>query len=110
MTKASVEFSFKGGFEGKAQTEFVMYYREYDQSDPHKASATYVGLTKYTGSLNGKTGSFVTEDRGTFAAGTASSVSTILPGSGTGDLKGISGKARAVATHSSSEFELEYSL
>jgi len=110
MTKASVEFAFKGEFEGQAQTEYVMFYREYDEKDPHKAAATYVGLTMYKGMLNGKTGSFVTEDRGTFEGGSANSVLTIITGSGTGDLKGITGTGTGIATQKTSRFELEYSL
>ena len=110
LTRASIEFAFKGGFDGKGLTEYVMFYKEYDGKDPHRSIATYVGLTRYDGTLNGKSGSFVTEDRGTFEGGEAKSVSTILPGSGTGDLKTISGIATSTSTQKTSEFVLEYNL
>ncbi len=110
MTRASVQFTFKGQFEGIGHTEYVMFYKKYDEEDPHAATANYVGLTRYEGKLNGKTGGFVTEDRGTFEEGAANTVSTILQGSGTQELKGISGNARVTATQKTAEFLLEYNL
>ena len=108
MTKASVDFAFKGQLEGTAQTEYLMFYTEYDDKDPHKSTAFYLGLTRFTGTLSGKTGSFVMEERGSFGAGAANSTSTIVSGSGTEQLKGITGNAKATATQKGSQFELDY--
>ena len=110
MTKASIEFTFAGQFEGKAQTEYIMFYKEFDSKDPHRSTATYVGITRYSGTLNGKSGTFVTEDRGTFEGGEARTVSTILDGSGTGDLKGIKGTTVGTSTQKTSEFTLDCTL
>jgi hypothetical protein len=110
MTKASVEFSFKGQMEGQGHTEYVMFYKETDEKDPHKSSAVYVGLTRFVGSVNGKSGSFVMEERGTFEGGAAKSTSTIVAGSGTGDLKDIAGSGYGISTQKSSELNLEYAL
>jgi hypothetical protein len=110
MTKASVDFSFKGPLEGKAQTEFLMFYESYDEKDPHKSTAIYIGLTNFTGTLDGKTGSFVMEERGTFKGGAANSTATIVAGSGTDQLKGITGSAQSSATQTGSQFELNYEL
>ncbi len=110
MTKASVEYEFKGQFEGRGQTEYVMFYKAYDEKDPHKSNALYVGLTQLKGTLNGNSGSFVVEERGTFEGGTASSIITIVPGSGTEQLKGITGSGKGSATQKSTHFELNYAL
>ncbi len=110
LTKASVTFSFKGQIEGQAQTEFVMFYKEYDEKDPHRSLAVYVGLTRFTGTLNGKSGGFVMEERGTFEGGAAKSTSTIVSGSGTGDLRDIAGSGYGISTQKSSEMNLEYAL
>jgi hypothetical protein len=110
MTKASVEFAFKGQLEGTAQTEFLMFYSEYNEKDVHKSTASYIGLTRFTGSLNGKTGSFVMDERGSFGDGTANAVATIVAGSGTEQLKGIAGSAKSWATQTGSQFELEYQI
>ncbi len=110
MTKASVEFTFKGQFEGLGKTEYVMFYKAYDEKDPHKSSAVYIGLTRLKGTLNGKSGSFVMEDRGIFEGGRASSVLTIVPNSGTEQLKGIAGSGKGSATQKGTQLELNYEL
>jgi hypothetical protein len=110
MTKASVEFTFKGQFEGLGQTEYVMFYKAYDEKDPHKSSAVYIGLTRLKGTLNGKSGSFVMEDRGIFEGGIANSVLTIVPNSGTEQLKGIAGSGKGSATQKGTKLELNYEL
>jgi hypothetical protein len=110
MTKASVEFAVKGELEGVALVEYLMYYSDYDDRDPHKSTAFYIGLTRFKGTIHGKSGSFVTEDLGKFDAGAATTKSTILPGSGTGELRGIAGSATSSATQQGSKFDLDYSL
>ncbi len=110
MTKATVEFAFKGELEGVASVEYLMFYSDYDERDPHKATARYIGLTRFKGTVHGKSGSFATEDRGQFQGGTATTESTIIPGSGTEALTGISGSAASSATQQGSKYNLEYRL
>ena len=110
ITKATITFAFKGQIEGTASVEYLMFYKDYDEKDPHKSTANYVGLIRLQGKLNAKVGSFVMEDKGTFEAGTARSSLTIVPGSGTGELKGITGKGTSVATPKDCNCELDYEL
>jgi hypothetical protein len=110
MTKASVAMSFSGELDGEASVEWLMYYKYSDEQDQHNSSAIYTGLTRFTGKLNGKSGSFVMEEHGTFIAGAANSVLTILEGSGTDQLAGISGNAKSQAKADGASFELEYEL
>jgi hypothetical protein len=110
MTKASVEYAIKGELEGVALVEYLMYYGDYDDRDPHKSTALYIGLTRFKGTVNGKAGTFATEDRGKFEGGTATTTSSIIPGSGTDDLRGIAGTAKSLATQRGSKLDLEYSL
>ena len=110
MTKASVEMVFTGVMEGKASVEWLMYYSDFDDKDMHKAVAQYTGLIRFEGNVEGKSGSFVMEDKGSYEAGEARSVSAIIPGSGTGELKTISGAAKSFATPKSCSIELDYSL
>ena len=110
MTKASVEYTFIGQFEGQGQTEYVMFYKEYDEKDPHKSTAVYIGLTRMKGTLNGKSGSFVMEDHGTFEGGIAKSELTIIPGSGTERLIGITGSGKGSATQKGAQLNLNYKL
>ncbi|GIF73515.1 DUF3224 domain-containing protein [Asanoa siamensis] len=72
--------------------ESLLYYRADGTSD-------YVSIMEITGSLGGRSGSFVLRGDGTFDGTTARGTSTIVPGSGTGELAGISGSAESVSTH-----------
>lgn len=110
LTRASVEFSFNGQMEGHGLVEYLMFYRFFDERDPHNASANYVGLIRFKGKLNGKEGSFTMEDRGAFEKAQAQSTLMIIPGSGTEELKGIVGTGTYVATSKSCRCELNYEL
>lgn len=108
LTKASVLYEFTGDLQGIASVEYLMFYRHYDPKDPHKSSATYVGLVHFDGVLLGKSGGFVFEDNGTFKAGEANSRLRIAEGSGTGSLKGIQGTGMYRANKDGFHLELDY--
>ena len=106
MTKASVVYQLSGDLAGAAHIEYLMFYRHSDPNDQHKASADYVGLVHFDGVLSGKTGSCALKDTGTFDAGEARSRLQIIEGSGTGQLKGISGSGLYVANQDGFTWEL----
>ena len=54
-------------------------------------SAGYVAIEHFTGSVDGKSGSFVLQHNGVMNKGDAQLTVTIVPDSGTGELTGISG-------------------
>ncbi len=108
MTKASVEYSMSGQIDGKAVVEYLMFYKYFDENDQHKSSATYIGLIRFVGKVQGKEGNFVIEDHGTFENGEASSTLQIIEGSGMGELKGIKGTGRYSANQEGAHFELDY--
>ncbi len=112
ISKASVILDFgKGGeIAGKATAEWLMFYKHADEKDQHNSSATFVGLMRFEGTLNGKSGSFVMEDHGTFDNGALKATLTILPGSGTEELANIRGTANYHSSSSSVAFEMEYEL
>ena len=108
MTKASAEFEMNGDLTGKASVEYLMFYKHFDEKDPHKADAVYTGLIRFTGSVNGKAGSFAMQDNGSFEGGTAKSTLQIISGSGTEELKGISGSGKYIANQDGFNIELDY--
>ena len=110
LTRTSAEFQYAGQLQGDGSVEYLMFYSSYDEHDPHKATAEHVGLIRFKGDLNGKAGSFVFEERGAFEAATAKSSLRILPGSGTDQLSGISGRGTSIATPKSCSIELDYQL
>jgi len=112
ITKASVELSFgdAGEIAGKATVEWLMFYKHSDEKDQHKSSASYVGLIRFDGKLNGRSGTFVMEDRGIFDSGALKAELDILPESGTGELAGIGGSAKYYTNASGIAFEIDYEL
>jgi hypothetical protein len=84
LTRASVKQTFSGDIVGAGTVEWLMAYR----SD---GTAEYVGLQVVTGSLGGKTGSFVVTTPGTYDGKGAAGTWTVLDGSGTGELTGLTG-------------------
>ena len=56
-----------------------------------QGSAAYVAIERITGTLHGRSGSFVIQHRGIMTRGAPDLVITVVPDSGTGELAGISG-------------------
>jgi hypothetical protein len=110
MTKASVEYAMSGEISGTVLTEYLMFYKYFDDKDQHKSSASYVGLMRFVGSMQGKEGSFVIQDNGAFDNGNAISTLHIMAGSGMGSFEGIQGSGRYFADQNGAQFELDYNL
>jgi hypothetical protein len=81
-----------GDLAADATCEAVMYYAA-------DGTNTYASLMHVTGTLDGRAGSFVLEGCGTYDGTTARLVSTVVEGSGTDGLVGITGRCESVSTH-----------
>src|SRR6266571_1731833 len=92
LTRGSVTKTFTGDIEGEGQVEYLMMYR----SD---GSATFVGLERVVGRLAGKAGSFVLQRTGVFEGGVARESYSVVPGSGTGELRGLRGEGVTAVGH-----------
>lgn len=77
---------------------------------PVKGSAGYVAIERVTGTLHGRAGSFVFQHSGTMDQGAQSLSITVVPGSGTGALAGISGTFKLRIVDGKHLYEFEYSL
>jgi hypothetical protein len=89
------EVALSGGGDGatvEGQWNALLYYHP-------DGTSTYVGFMHATGTLDGRTGSFVMVGQGTFDGTTARMTSDIIPGSGTDGLAGITGRAEHESTH-----------
>jgi hypothetical protein len=109
-TKATIEFTFSGDIEGKADVESLMFYSSFDPKDPHQAKAHYVALMRITGKVKSKSGSFSLIDNGIFESGVATSKVTVVPESGTGELSTISGSGTYKADQKGCVMELDLAL
>ena len=75
-----------------------------------KGSGAYVAIEKVTGTLKGRKGSFVLQHMGTMAQSVPQLTITIVPDSGTDELKGISGKMIINIAAGKHSYDLEYTL
>jgi Protein of unknown function (DUF3224) len=104
LTHAHGTQSFSGDVQADGAVHWLMLYR----SDK---TAQFVGLQRISGSIGGRRGTVVLAAEGTHD-GKGSRISLeVVPGSGSGDLEGISGNGRL--TNPGGEtgtYELEYSF
>jgi hypothetical protein len=74
-------------------------------------SATFVGLERISGRIGDRTGSFVLQRIGVFESGQAKESYSVVPGSGTEDLRGLRGEGRSALGHGADHpFALNYEL
>lgn len=84
LTRIHVEESFAGDITGDGVVEFL-------QAGRADGSASFVGLERITGTIAGRTGSFLLQDAGTVDGNVVSGEWFVVPGSGTGGLAGLRG-------------------
>ena len=74
-------------------------------------SATFVGLERVAGRIGGKSGVFVLQRSGVFENGQAKESYSIIPGSATGELRGLRGEGNSSVGHGLEHpFALNYEL
>jgi hypothetical protein len=78
--------------------------------DFSKGAAGYVAIELVTGTLAGKQGSFALQHFATMDANGPKMTIAVVPGSGTGELKGIAGTFTITIAGGAHSYELEYSL
>ena len=104
LTRASVTKTYTGDIEGEGQVEYLMMYR----SD---GSASFVGLERVVGRFAGKTGAFVLQRTGVFESGQSKESYSVIPGSTTGELRGLKGDGVSALGHGNEyPFTLHYDL
>lgn len=76
-----------------------------------KGSGAYVAIEKVSGTLSGRTGTFVLQHTGTMTQNSPLLTITVVPDSGTGQLAGISGKMSIrIAADGKHSYEFEYTI
>jgi hypothetical protein len=85
LVRIHVSEEFSGDIEGEGVAEFLQTARSENE-------ASFVGIERVTGSIGGKSGTFVFQDEGTLKGTTVSGTWFVVPGSGTGELRGLRGE------------------
>ncbi|MFP3988761.1 DUF3224 domain-containing protein [Streptomyces sp. E11-3] len=93
LAHASVTNAFSGGLEAAdTHCQYVIAYVT-------ENTGTFTGMELVAGSLDGREGTFVLEERGSFDAGGTECAFEVVPGSGTGELAGLRGSGSFTYKH-----------
>lgn len=100
----SIDKQFHGDLEGSSKGEMLAIQTAV------KGSAGYVAMEQVTGSIQGRSGTFVLQHSATMNRGTPQLSITIVPDSGTAQLTGISGQLNIMIEGGKHSYDLEYTL
>ncbi len=104
ISQMAIDKQFHGDLEGTSKGQMLA------AGTGVKGSAGYVAIEQVTGTLHGRTGSFVLQHTGTMTRGAPQLSVTVVPDSGTGQLAGLAGKMAIRITEGKHFYELEYTL
>lgn len=102
--RMSSDKQFHGDLEGTSKGEMLAATTEV------KGSAGYVAMERVTGTLKGRSGTFVLQHSGTMTRGAPELSVTVVPDSGTGQLIGLAGKMNIIITDGKHSYEFDYTL
>lgn len=100
--RLTIDKQFHGDLEGTSVGVMIA------SSSSVPGSAGYVALERVTGTLAGRSGSFVLQHSGTMNRGAAHLVITVVPDSGTDGLAGLSGTMSIIITGGKHSYEFDY--
>jgi hypothetical protein len=99
LTHAEVGYTYKGDVEGTSTLAYLIAYKA--------DAAPVLGLEQFTGSVAGHEGSCVFRHVGSQDAGSVTAHLEVVPGMGTGGLRGLRGEAELrIAEHAEDGYEL----
>jgi hypothetical protein len=105
LSRALVTKTFSGDVEGDSVAELLLAY------GTEEGSAAYTGLERVVGRVHGRSGTFVLRHSATMERGEGEASVSVVPDSGTGELKGLRGEARiSVEPGGGHSFTLDYDL
>lgn len=102
--RLALDKKFHGDLTGTSVGQMVA------SGDAKSGSGAYVALEKVTGTLNGRSGSFVLMHNGTMTPKAMELRIVVVPESGTGELAGLEGTFKIVIEGKQHFWEFEYSL
>jgi hypothetical protein len=104
LARMAIDKQFHGGLEAVSKGEML------SAGTDVKGSAGYVAVERVSGSLLGRSGSFVLQHNATMTRGEPYLNIIVVPDSGTAELLGLSGTMRIVITAGKHSYEFDYSI
>jgi Protein of unknown function (DUF3224) len=102
--RLTIDKQFHGNLEGTSKGHMLAYSTEV------QGSAGYVAMERVTGTVGGRSGSFVLQHSATMTRGEPLLVLTVVPDSGTAALADLSGKMAITIVDKKHFYEFEYTL
>jgi hypothetical protein len=104
LGRMSLDKQFKGALQGSSKGEMLT------AMTATKGSAGYVAIERFSGSLGGRSGSFVLQHNGTMNRGEPVLAVTVVPDSGTGELAGLAGRMAIRIAEGKHFYDFDYEL
>jgi hypothetical protein len=105
LGRMTIDKQFHGDLEGTSKGQMLTGMTEV------KGSAGYVAMEKVTGTLKGRSGSFILQHTGIMNRNVPQLTITVVPDSGTGQLAGLTGKLTInIAADGKHSYDFEYTL
>ena len=105
LSRAHLTKTFRGDVEGESAAELLFAY------GTEEGSAAYAGFERVAGRVHGRSGSFVLHHSATMERGEGKAALSVVPDSGTGELRGLRGEATiSAAPDGGHSFTLDYDL
>lgn len=102
--RLSLDKKFSGDLTGTSRGQMVA------ANTAVEGSAAYVALERVSGTLHGRTGTFILQHNGTMSRGAQEMRITVVPDSGTGELTGLAGTMKIIIEGGKHSYEFEYTI
>jgi hypothetical protein len=102
--RMTIDKQFHGDLEGTSKGQML------SAMGSIKGSAGYVAMERVTGTLKGRSGSFVLQHSGTMTRGEPRLVVSVVPDSGTGELVGLAGTLTIKIAEGRHSYDFEYTM
>jgi hypothetical protein len=103
--RMSIDKQWHGDLTGVSKGEMLSF-----GTGAKGTSGAYLALEQFTGTLAGRSGSFVLQHNGTMTQGVPKLTISVVPDSGTGQLAGIAGTLNIVIADGKHSYDFEYTL
>ena len=104
LGRRAIDKQFHGELEAQSHGEML------SAGGTVQGSAGYVAIERVTGTLAGRSGSFVLQHNATMNRGTPRLSITVVPDSGTGELEGLSGSMGIRIENQQHYYDFDYAL
>ena len=104
LGRFSLDKQYQGDLEATSKGEMLT------ATSPVKGSAAYVAVERVSGTLHGRTGTFLLQHSGTMTHGAIHLAVTVVPDSGTGELAGLSGTMDITIAEGKHSYDFAYTL